>query len=152
MNVDQQQKLRKVLHSQAEHYAEILELSKTQSQLIASGKILELFPVFNKINDLMGLVQDLDATVIEEKQAWENDKLNLPENQRQAVACEVDKISVLLKEIISLEQDQQNSIGAQQKRNRKDVTKINRGQQMAKAYGNVYKPTQKPDSLLDKRT
>ncbi|GEM_PF-6959002 len=152
MNTKQQEKLHKVLTTQTLHYQEILTLSKTQSQLIAEGKILELFPIFNKINELMQIVKKLDQSVIEEKEAWEKNKLLLPEEQRQPIAIQVDKISDLLKQIIALEQTQQDSIGAQQKRNRTDVSKINRGRQMAKAYGQAYKPPRQLDNLVDKRT
>lgn len=152
MDQEQQQKLCEVLRAQSLHYQEILTLSKTQSQLIAEGKILELFPVFTKINELMALVQELDTTITEAKAAWEQQKHELPEEQRQPIATEVEKISELLKEIIALEHTQQESIGEQQKRNRTDVSKINRGQQMAKAYGQAYKPPPKLDNIVDKKS
>ena len=152
MNTTQQEKLCEVLRAQVVHYEDLLVLSKKQSELIGEGKILDLFPVFTKIDSVMKLVQTLETSIVEEKAAWEKGKTELPENQHNTIAAEFDTISNLLKEILALEQDKQDNMAEQQKRNRKDVTKINRGQQMVKAYGQAYKPGPQIDSLLDRRT
>ena len=100
----------------------------------------------------MNKVQELDASIVDAKEAWEANKDTLPDAERIPVSNAVDVVSELLKEIISLEGTQQDSISEQKKRNRKDVTKINKGQQVMKAYGAAYMPGKKLDSLVDKRT
>ncbi len=152
MTPDEQQFFCKTLAAQAAHYTEILALSKVQGELIAEAKILDLFPVFTKISNFMKEVTDLDQSIVKAKESWETDKHTLPEEQREAISQEIEKIGILLKEILSLERTQQASIGEQQKRNRKDVTTINRGEQVAKAYGQAHKPPPKMQSIVDRRT
>lgn len=131
-------------------YQNILVYSREQNELVAKGDIAGMFPGLTKITEEMATIAELEASIAQAKPLWDSHKDFVEEDKRIAIEQAIEHVSNMLKDILELEAEQQKCIADQQEKTKKNITRLNQGQVINKAYGHNA-PPQSP-SILDKQS
>ncbi|MBN2712295.1 MAG: flagellar export chaperone FlgN [Planctomycetes bacterium] len=127
--------LAELLEKQLAIYGSVLDLSRSQRQLIDSGDTSDLMQLLSEKQKLIAEIESVSAVIAPLQNACEGAGDSIPGEVRERIENALAGLRATLAEIVALEDEGQGSLNVQKQGAGGKLAHLQKGKMMHKAYG-----------------